>query len=95
MSAAENINRNSGAAAEQPCDAASIRLHWVTAALVVALWGIAQIIDLFPRGPLRIAVRSTHTKPKRKAEAIRMFPTLRSRVVAGYAVGIHVHDDHI
>jgi cytochrome b561 len=41
-------------------DRLSITLHWLTAALVVLLWGIAQVIDLFPRGPLRIGVRSTH-----------------------------------
>jgi cytochrome b561 len=41
-------------------DRRTIVLHWVTAALVVLLWGIAQVIDLFPKGPPRIAVRSVH-----------------------------------
>lgn len=40
-------------------DARSIRLHWVTAALVVALWCLGQTIDWFPKS-LRIAARSTH-----------------------------------
>jgi cytochrome b561 len=41
-------------------DRRTIVLHWVTAVLVVLLWGIAQVIDLFPKGPPRIAVRSVH-----------------------------------
>jgi cytochrome b561 len=41
-------------------DPVSIRLHWITAALVVALWGIAQVIDLFPKGTPKITVRSLH-----------------------------------
>jgi cytochrome b561 len=41
-------------------DGTSILLHWLTAGLVVLLWGIAQVIDLFPKGPPRIAARSTH-----------------------------------
>src|SRR6266704_430425 len=41
-------------------DRRTIQLHWVTAALVALLWGIAQIIDLFPKGTPRIAVRSVH-----------------------------------
>jgi cytochrome b561 len=41
-------------------DRETILLHWCTAVLVVALWGIAQIIDFFPNGPLRVDVRSLH-----------------------------------
>ena len=41
-------------------DRTSILLHWVTAGLVVSLWCIAQVIDLFPRGMPRITVRSLH-----------------------------------
>ena len=41
-------------------DRRTIILHWVTAALVVLLWGIAQVIDLFPKGSPRIAARSVH-----------------------------------
>jgi cytochrome b561 len=41
-------------------DRRTIILHWVTAALVVLLWGIAQVIDLFPKGAPKIAVRSVH-----------------------------------
>jgi cytochrome b561 len=38
----------------------TIVLHWVTAALVVALWTIGQTVDVFPNGPLRIDYRSIH-----------------------------------
>jgi cytochrome b561 len=41
-------------------DRATIVLHWVTAALVVALWTIGQTVDVFPNGPLRIDYRSIH-----------------------------------
>jgi len=41
-------------------DRRTILLHWLTAGLVVALWGIAQIIDVFPNGPLRVDARSVH-----------------------------------
>jgi len=41
-------------------DDRSIRLHWVTAVIVALLWGIAELIDFFPRGPPKIAVRSVH-----------------------------------
>jgi cytochrome b561 len=41
-------------------DIRSIRLHWVTAALVVVLWCLGQTIDWFPKGDIRIAARSTH-----------------------------------
>jgi len=41
-------------------DGFTIVLHWATAALVVVLWLCAQIIDVFPSGPPRIAARSSH-----------------------------------
>jgi cytochrome b561 len=41
-------------------DSVTITLHWVTAALVVALWTIGQTVDVFPNGPLRIDYRSVH-----------------------------------
>lgn len=41
-------------------DARTIALHWATAGLIAAQWGIAQVIDLFPAGMPRVAVRSTH-----------------------------------
>jgi cytochrome b561 len=41
-------------------DAVTIVLHWVTAALVVALWTIGQTVDVFPNGPVRIDYRSIH-----------------------------------
>jgi len=41
-------------------DARSIRLHWITAALVVALWCLGETVDWFPKGNIRIAARSLH-----------------------------------
>lgn len=41
-------------------DSRSIRLHWLTAALVAALWLVGQGIDWWPRGDPRIAARSVH-----------------------------------
>ena len=41
-------------------DRTTIFLHWAVVILVALLWGIAQIIDLFPRGPLRVDARSLH-----------------------------------
>lgn len=41
-------------------DGTTIFFHWVTAALVVEQWLGAQIIDWFPRGPLRVDARSVH-----------------------------------
>lgn len=41
-------------------DRRTIWLHWLTAALVVSQWGGAQVIDWFPRGPLRVDARSMH-----------------------------------
>lgn len=38
----------------------SILLHWATAALIILLWVIAQIIDDFARGTPRMMVRSVH-----------------------------------
>jgi len=41
-------------------DRRTIVLHWMTASLVLLLWGIAQIIDDFAKGSPRITVRSVH-----------------------------------
>jgi cytochrome b561 len=41
-------------------DGLSILLHWITAALVVALWALGQTIDWFPKGAPKIDARSTH-----------------------------------
>ncbi|HEV7138900.1 MAG TPA: cytochrome b [Steroidobacteraceae bacterium] len=38
----------------------SILLHWATAALIILLWVIAQVIDDFARGAPRMMVRSVH-----------------------------------
>ena len=47
-------------AAEFCYDRRTIRLHWTTAVLMTVLWGVAQIIDLFPKGMPRISARSVH-----------------------------------
>jgi len=41
-------------------DNVTIFFHWATAMLVVTQWLGAQIIDWFPRGPLRVDARSVH-----------------------------------
>jgi cytochrome b561 len=41
-------------------DRKTIVLHWCTAVLVALLWLIAEIIDDFPDGPLRVDARSVH-----------------------------------
>jgi len=41
-------------------DRRTIVLHWITAALVIALWTLGQTIDWFPKGTPRIFARSTH-----------------------------------
>jgi cytochrome b561 len=41
-------------------DRRTIRLHWLTAFLVAALWILGQTIDWFPRGTPRGSARSTH-----------------------------------
>lgn len=41
-------------------DRRTIRLHWLTASLVVALWALGQTIDWFPKGLPRTSARSTH-----------------------------------
>ena len=41
-------------------DATTMFFHWATAILVVTQWLGAQVIDWFPRGPLRVDARSVH-----------------------------------
>lgn len=41
-------------------DRRTILLHWLSAALVAALWTVGQCIDFFPKGAPRITVRSLH-----------------------------------
>src|SRR6185312_12832152 len=41
-------------------DNVSILLHWLTAALIILLWVIAQVIDDFAKGTPRMMVRSIH-----------------------------------
>ena len=51
---------NSARLRAETYDRRTIRLHWLTAVLVAALWIIAQVIDDFPKGMPRIGARSTH-----------------------------------
>lgn len=41
-------------------DRATVFFHWAAAILVAEQWLGAQIIDWFPRGPLRVDARSVH-----------------------------------
>ena len=41
-------------------DATTMFFHWATAILVITQWLGAQVIDWFPRGPLRVDARSVH-----------------------------------
>ena len=41
-------------------DRRTIIYHWLSAALVLALWILGQTIDWFPRGDARVYARSTH-----------------------------------
>lgn len=41
-------------------DTTTIICHWLTAILIATQWLGAQIIDWFPRGPLRVDARSVH-----------------------------------
>ncbi len=41
-------------------DTETIAFHWLTALLVAGQWLGAQVIDWFPRGPLRVDARSVH-----------------------------------
>jgi len=41
-------------------DGTTIRLHWITAGMVLALWCLGESIDWFPRGIPRILARSVH-----------------------------------
>lgn len=47
-------------AASPHYDRPTITLHWLTAALVLALWLMGQTIDWFPKGTPRVFARSTH-----------------------------------
>jgi len=41
-------------------DDRTVRLHWLTVALVVTLWLLGQTIDEFPKGMPRVGARSLH-----------------------------------
>ena len=44
----------------QHYDRRTIAMHWASAALVLFMWCSAHTIDWFPKGPLRVDVRSIH-----------------------------------
>jgi cytochrome b561 len=89
-------------ASEVCYDRRTILLHWITAALVVLLWGIAQVIDLFPKGAPRIAVRSVHivlgvllgvilvTRILWRARSGRRLPPANPGVMGYFARIVHV-----
>jgi cytochrome b561 len=83
-------------------DSRSISLHWLTAALVVVQWLGAHIIDWFPRGPLRVDVRSVHLLigvallailairlTWRLSGAQRPRPPPGPKIVSGLATSVH------
>ncbi|MEO8296553.1 MAG: cytochrome b/b6 domain-containing protein [Burkholderiales bacterium] len=41
-------------------DTRTIVLHWLTAVLVVGVWVLGQVIDVFPKGVPRVTARSLH-----------------------------------
>ena len=56
-----DMNADLKAATVLRYDPRTMLLHWLTAALVASLWGVAQVIDLFPSaGTMRVSVRSLH-----------------------------------
>ncbi|MEP7295260.1 MAG: cytochrome b/b6 domain-containing protein [Burkholderiales bacterium] len=52
--------RNTGDTSVATYDRRTIVLHWLTAALVLALWVAGQTIDFFPKGTPRVTARSLH-----------------------------------
>lgn len=46
--------------APQRYDDTTIRLHWLSAALVLILWLLGETVDWFSRGDPRVFARSTH-----------------------------------
>ena len=41
-------------------DSKTIRFHWVSAAMILALWVIGQAIDFFPKGTPKATAQSVH-----------------------------------
>ena len=63
MAAKAHSNRSgpaSDAAGPVRYDPVTIGLHWLTAAVVLLLWTVGQLIDFFPRGLPRTGARSAH-----------------------------------
>lgn len=44
----------------QRYDTTTVRLHWISAGIVMTLWALGQTIDYFPRGAPRVSARSAH-----------------------------------
>jgi cytochrome b561 len=57
---ARPISRDADRAPLAAYDRETVVLHWLTVALVVAAWLLAQFIDDFPRGTPRTLARSVH-----------------------------------
>ena len=45
---------------QQTYDQKTIRLHWISAALIMTLWVLGQTIDWFPKVDPRVMARSAH-----------------------------------
>ncbi|HEX3347563.1 MAG TPA: cytochrome b [Acetobacteraceae bacterium] len=41
-------------------DSRTMWLHWLTALFILLAWGMAQVMDYFPSGGLRVDARSVH-----------------------------------
>jgi cytochrome b561 len=90
-----------GAMAPETYDRRTIALHWITAALVVLAWGMAQIIDFFPRGWPRVDARSVHMlfgaslgvvlalRIAHRAGAGRVLPAADAGLLGGAAKSVH------
>jgi cytochrome b561 len=55
-----NANAENPVVAMERYDRTTVRLHWASAVLVALLWGSAQIIDFFDKGPPRWNMLGVH-----------------------------------
>jgi cytochrome b561 len=86
----------------QRYDATTIRLHWLTAGLAIALWCLGQSIDWFPRGTGRVLARSVHISLGAllgvvllyriwwRATAGERLPAVGSRALQIFAKAMHI-----
>ena len=82
-------------------DAKTIHYHWISAALILALWFIGQNIDSFNKGDPRVIVRSIHItlglilavvfvfRLKWKAQGGVRLPQATQGVLGKLAIGVH------